>query len=62
MAKKHRLFAEPYSTKNRTWNVYVVNEGVTVERVRAIDAEIAIQKAKNKINRLSEDFIAEGNG
>ena len=59
MALKHRLFAEPYSVKQKTWNVYVVNEGVSVQRVRAIDAEVAIRKAKDRINKLSKDFLAE---
>lgn len=56
---KHRLFAEPYSAAHKTWTVYVMNEGVVFERIRADTADIAIQRVKNKIKKLYKDIWEE---
>jgi hypothetical protein len=53
---KHKFYAEPLSAKRRTWVVYVVGEGIVVDRIKADDAATAIRKAQRRIKRIGLDL------
>ena len=54
-----RFYAEPTSAERKTWAVYVVGEGVVVERVKADDAATAIERARKRIKKVAIEIYEQ---